>query len=93
MAFSNLTFKPLSAQQAQTGSPSLYSYTTTDALADVNTAGYFNDLSTELSPNDLIYGVTSTGTTAVHAWYVVLTNAAGVVDVADGVVIAVTDTD
>ncbi len=73
--------------------PRMWTYTTTDALADVNTAAYMNDASAVLTVGDLIYGVTSTGTTNVHAQYLVLSNAAGVVDLSDGVVIATTDTD
>ena len=73
--------------------PRMWTYTTTDALADVNTAAYMNDASAVLTVGDLIYGVTSTGTTNVHAQYLVLSNAAGVVDLSDGVVIAATDTD
>ena len=64
-----------------------------NAMADVNTAGYFNYLSDTLEVGDLIYCVTSTGTTAVATLAYVLSNAAGVVDVSDGTVLANTDTD
>jgi len=73
--------------------PRIWTYTSADALADVNTAGYMNDASSVLTVGDLIYGVTSTGTTNVHAQYLVLTIASGVVDLSDGVVIATTDAD
>ena len=73
--------------------PRIWTYTTTDALADVNTSGYMDNASTVLTVGDLIYGVTSTGTTNVHAQYFVLTIASGVVDLSDGVVIATTDGD
>ena len=73
--------------------PSVYAYKTTDAVATVNTAGYFNDLSDTLAVGDLIYCVTSTGTTAVATLNYVLSNTAGVVDVNDGTVLANTDTD
>ena len=75
------------------GAPRIWTYTSTDALADVNSSGYFDSQSDNLTVGDLIYGVTSTGTTNVHAQYLVLTIASGVVDVSDGVVIAATDTD
>jgi len=78
---------------SDSAAPTMWTYTTTDALADVNTSGYFDDASADLTVGDLIYGVTSTGTTNVHAQYLVLTNAAGVVDLSDGVVIATTDAD
>ena len=73
--------------------PSVYAYKTTDAIADVNTAGYFNTLADTLKVGDLIYCVTSVGTTAVASLVYVLSNAAGVVDVNDGTVLANTDTD
>jgi hypothetical protein len=46
-----------------------------------------------LEVGDLIYCVTSTGTTAVATLAYVLSNAAGVVDVSDGTVLANTDSD
>jgi len=73
--------------------PRIWTYTSADALADVNTSGYMDDASSVLTVGDLIYGVTSTGTTNVHAQYLVLSNASGVVDLSDGVVIATTDGD
>jgi hypothetical protein len=82
------------ATAAKRGSaPSIYAYKTTDAIADVNTAGYFNDLSDTLAIGDLIYCVTSTGTTAVASLVYVLSNTGGVVDVNDGTVLANTDSD
>jgi len=59
----------------------------------VNTAGYFNSLSDTLAVGDLVYCVTSTGTTAVASLNYVLSNASGVVDVNDGTVLANTDSD
>ena len=73
--------------------PTIWTYTTTDSAATLNTEGYFNDASADLTAGDLIYATTSTGTTTVAALYYVLTNAAGVVDVNDGTVLANTDTD
>jgi len=78
---------------ANTNAPAMWSYTTTDAIATVNTSGYFDSASAELAVNDYIFCVTSTGTTAVHSHVIVLTNASGVVDVSNGVTIAVTDSD
>lgn len=71
--------------------PRLWVYSTTDAIATVNTATYFNGASKELSVRDLIFVFdTATPTTNIVS---VLTNAAGVVDVSDGTAIAETDTD
>jgi hypothetical protein len=92
MAYSSTGFTTVAASKAG-NAPSIYAYKTTDAIAAVNTEGYFNDLSTVLSVGDLIYCVTSTGTTAVATLVYVLTNASGVVDVTDGTTLAATDGD
>jgi hypothetical protein len=69
----------------------LWFYTSADAIADVNTAGYFNDASNMLAVRDVIIVVdTATPTTS---FVNVLSNASGVVDVSDGTAIAETDTD
>jgi len=92
MAFSSTGWTVVSA--AKRGqAPSVYAYKTTDAVAAVNTAGYFNSLSDTLAVGDLVYCVTSTGTTAVASLNYVLSNASGVVDVNDGTVLVNTDTD
>jgi len=69
----------------------LWFYTTADPIADVNTAGYFNDAADMLSVRDvIIVADTATPTTNLVS---VLSNAAGVVDVSDGTAISETDTD
>ena len=92
MAFSSTGFTVVTASK-RGQAPSVYAYKTADAIADVNTAGYFNTLSDTLQFGDLIYCVTSTGTTAVATLVYVLSNAAGVVDVNDGTTLANTDGD
>ena len=92
MAYSVTGFTTYSAAK-RGNAPSMYGYKTTDAIAAVNTTGYFNDLSDTLEVGDLIYCVTSTGTTAVASFVYVVSNAAGVVDVNDGTVSADTDSD
>jgi hypothetical protein len=92
MAYAESGFTTIAASKAG-NSPAMYAYKSTDAIADVNTSGYFNSLSTILSVGDLIYCVTSTGTTAVASFVYVVSNASGVVDVNDGTVLANTDTD
>jgi len=89
MAFSR---SGLSKVGSGTGdAPSLWTYTSTDAIATVNTAGYFNDASKELQVRDIIFVVDSaTPTTHIVS---VLSNASGVVDVSDGLQITETDTD
>ena len=69
----------------------LWFYTTTDPIATVNTAGYFNAASNMLSVRDVII-VADTNTPTTN-FVSVLSNAAGVVDVSDGTAIAETDGD
>ena len=71
--------------------PTLWTYTSADAIATVNTSGYFNDASADLTVRDIIFVVDSaTPTTSIVN---VLSNASGVVDVSDGLAITETDTD
>jgi hypothetical protein len=92
MAYSATGFSTVAASKAG-NSPAIYAYSTADTIADVNTTGYFNSLSSFLKVGDLIYCVTSTGGTVVATLVYVLSNAAGVVDVTDGTTLANTDGD
>ena len=92
MAYDSTGFTTVAASKAG-NAPSIYTYATADAIADVNTEGYFNSLSTILKIGDLIYCVTSTGTTAVATLAVVRSNASGVVDIDNGTTLASTDGD
>lgn len=92
MAFSTTGFAAIGTSKAG-NAPSLYSYRTTDAIADVNTSGYFNSIASVVKAGDFILCVTSTGSTAVASMVYVLTNASGVVDVSDGTVFAATNGD
>lgn len=80
---------------AQNGTdlPRIFIYKTTDALADVNSAGYFNGASKILKVLDVIKLFTSVDTTPVVSEAYVNANASGVVDITDGVVLTATDTD
>lgn len=92
MAFSTTGFAAIGTSKAG-NAPSLYSYRTTDAIADVNTSGYFNSIASVVKAGDFILCVTSTGSTPVASMVYVLTNASGVVDVSDGTVFAATNSD
>jgi hypothetical protein len=92
MAYSSAGLATISASK-RGNAPGIYAYKTTDAIADVNTEGYFNDLADILEVGDLIYCVTSTGSTAVCTLTQVLSNTGTVVDVADGTTLAATDGD
>lgn len=65
-------------------------YSGDDAIAAINTAGYFNDLADDLSVGDVIVVRDSAGAVAQA---LVASNAGGVVDITDGVVITATDSD
>tara|TARA_R100001460_G_C3523516_1_gene172811 strand:- start:732 stop:995 length:264 start_codon:yes stop_codon:yes gene_type:complete len=69
----------------------LWFYSTTDAIAAVNSAGYFNDAANMLSVRDLII-VTDTNTPTTH-FVNVLSNTGTVVDVSDGTAVVETDGD
>ena len=90
MAFSSAGWNVIGAAK-KGNAPSLYTYTSADAIATVNTAGYFNDLSDTLAVGDIIFVHDSA--TPTMSIVMVASNAAGVVDVTDGTAIAMTDTD
>lgn len=72
-------------------SPRMWIYSTTDAIATVNTAGYFNGAADLLTVRDIIWVLdTNTPTTNIVS---VLSNDGTTVDVSDGTAIAETDSD
>jgi hypothetical protein len=93
MAYNKDNLQPIGGQSKAGNAPQMWSYTApgTDALADINTSGYFNDAHSVLKTGDLIYLWDASVPTA--SLVVVLSNASGVVDVSDGTAIAVTDAD
>ena len=71
--------------------PRMWMYSSADAIATVNTAGYFNDASDLLGVRDVIFVIdTATPSTSIVN---VLSNAAGVVNVSDGLTVPETDGD
>ncbi len=75
MAFSQSTFAPFGPQAANT--PKIYSYESTDVLAQAITAGYFEDKKYQLEKSDWILCVLGDG----NALLQVLTDTASVVQV------------
>ncbi len=73
--------------------PSVHTYATADAIADVNTSGYFNAIAPLLRVGDIIFCYTSTGGTAAMNIVWVNSNTGTVVDVTDGTTVAATDSD
>lgn len=92
MAYSATGFATIGASKAG-NAPSLYAYSTTDAIGDINTSGYFNSLANLLSVGDVILVRSSTGGTQALTLVYVASNASGVVDVTDGLTITATDSD
>jgi hypothetical protein len=90
MAYSSDGFNVIGAAK-KGNAPSMYTYTSADAIATVNTAGYFNDLSDTLAVGDIIFVHDSA--TPTMSIVVVLSNASGVVDVSDGTAVSVADAD
>ncbi len=93
MAFSRTGWQPIGGQAKKGVAPAMWSYTSTDASSAIRAAGYFNNVSDDVTVGDIIYSWASTGGTATASWHVVVSNASGVVDVGDAVTVAVTDSD
>jgi hypothetical protein len=92
MAYSATGFSTIGASKAG-NSPSMYAYSTSDAIGDVNTAGYFNGLASLLKVGDIIFCFTSTGGTPAMSIVWVNANSGTVVDVVDGLTVTATDSD
>jgi len=73
--------------------PSMWSYTTADTVATVNTADYFLDAINEIKVNDVIIVASSTGGTPVLTINYCNSNTGSAIDVTDGLVITATDSD
>jgi len=70
---------------------SLWMYTSADAIATVNTAGYFNSAANMLDVRDLIIVRDTNAPTT--SFCTVLSNTGSVVDVSDGTAVVETDSD
>lgn len=95
MAFDAAGFNAAGAQSKAGNAPQMWTYTTTDSAATVDTSGYFNSVASILRVGDIIMRVTtSSGAVSTAGMHVVMTiSAAGVVDVADTTALTVTNTD
>jgi hypothetical protein len=93
MAFSSTGLNSAGAQSKAGNAPQMWTYTTTDAIGDVNTAGYFNSIASLVKVGDIIFCHTSTGGTAAMSIVWVNANSGTVVDVTDGLTVTATDSD
>ena len=91
MAYSITGLQPIGGQSKAGNAPQMWSYTSADALATVNTTGYFNSVADLLKVGDLIYVYDSNTPTA--SLVVVLSNTGTVVDVSDGTSLSVANAD
>lgn len=93
MAYSATGLNTIGGQSKAGTAPQMWSYTTADAIADVNTAGYFNSAASLLKVSDIIFCYTSSGGTPAMSIVWVNSNTGSVVDVTDGLTVTATDTD
>jgi len=91
MAYSSTGLNAAGGQSKAGNAPQLWTYSSADAIATVNTAGYFNSAASLLKVGDLIY-VFDTTNTLGHLVYVNANNGT-TVDVTDGLAVTSTDTD
>ena len=64
MAFARSGWNPIGGQSKKGNSPAMWSYTSTDAHTAIRAAGYFNNVSDDVTVGDIIYSWASTGGTA-----------------------------
>ena len=93
MAFSSTGLNAAGGQSKAGNAPQMWTYTTADAIGDVNTAGYFNSVASLLKVGDIIFSHTSTGGTPAMSIVWVNANSGTVVDVTDGLTVTATDSD
>lgn len=104
MAFDITNFQPVGGQGRKGKAPQIFSYSTTDAHATVDGAGYFNGgtayggVYEMLEKGDVIYvtvwgTAVGTGTVSTYGTHVVKDKASGTVDVTNVTVGTVTDSD
>lgn len=91
MAYSSTGLNAAGGQSKAGNAPQLWTYSSADAIATVNSAGYFNSAASLLKVGDLIY-VYDTVNVLGHLVYV-NANSGTVVDVTDGLAVTSTDSD
>ncbi len=91
MAFGRDGWNPIGGQSKKGDAPQIFTYTSVDAIATVNTEGYFNAVSADVSVGDVIFVHDSNTPTMSIA--MVKSNTGGVVDITDGTTVSMTDSD
>lgn len=90
MAYSSTGLNLVAGSKAG-NAPQVWAYQSADAIATVNTSGYFDSVASLLKVGDLMYVYDTATPTA--SLVVVLSNTGSVVDVSDGTTISVADAD
>ena len=90
MAYSSTGLNLVAGSKAG-NAPQIWAYQSADAIATVNTSGYFDSVAILLKVGDLMYVYDTATPTA--SLVVVLSNTGSVVDVSDGTTISVADAD
>ena len=93
MAFNTTGLNSAGAQSKAGNAPQMWTYATADAIADVNTAGYFNGAASLMKAGDIVFCYTSVGGTTAMTIVWVNANSGTVVDVVDGLTVTATDSD
>ena len=91
MAYSSTGLNAAGGQSKAGNAPQIWTYTSADAIATVNTSGYFNSAASLLKVGDLIYVFDTTNTLGHFVF--VNANSGTVVDVTDGLAVTSTDSD
>ena len=92
MAYSSTGLSAAGGQSKAGNAPQLWTYKSADAIADVNTSGYFNSATTLLKVGDIIF-VYDSATPTSSIVFVTINSSAGVVDVTNGLTVTATNSD
>ena len=91
MAYSSTGLNAAGGQSKAGNAPQIWTYTSADAIATVNTSGYFNSAASLLKVGDVIFVYDSA--TPTMSIVFVRTNTGTVVDVSDGLTVTATNSD
>lgn len=94
MAFAASGFNHIGGGAKRGNAPQMFTYTTTDTAATVDTAGYFNEVLSLLEIGDVILRVTTSGgALSTVGWHVVVNKSSTAVDVTNTEALTVSDSD
>jgi hypothetical protein len=99
MAFNKANLQPIGGQGKRGKAPQMWSYSTLDSHATVDSAGYFNEVLNLLEVGDVILvtvwatAIGSGGTLSTSGFHVVKDKSTTAIDVTDVTALTVTDTD